>query len=169
MIQRLLFCFLVLGLGCTSTPTPPKAESKTDEVMKEVLTRYLSIQEKLAADTAEGIEAEAQALVSKISEFFMKPCKPEEAACASVMQKISSSAGRMKGKDLKSLRDNFRELSLNFEKYWRDFNPDWPDIFLFHCPMAANEAGAPWLQKGSEIKNPYFGKSMSACGEKVEK
>jgi Cu(I)/Ag(I) efflux system membrane fusion protein len=33
------------------------------------------------------------------------------------------------------------------------------------CPMAFENRGAPWLQEGDEIRNPYFGASMLACGE----
>ena len=169
MIRRFLLCFVVASLGCTPSPSPTKTGpvSDTDAVMREVLDRYMAIQEKLAADTPEGVEDEAKALAGKISEFFMKPCKPEEAACASVMQKISAAAGRMKGTDLTTLRNDFKDLSVAMEKYWTDFSPAWPNVFVFHCPMADNEKGAPWLQKGSEIRNPYFGKTMSSCGEKV--
>jgi Cu(I)/Ag(I) efflux system membrane fusion protein len=31
--------------------------------------------------------------------------------------------------------------------------------------MAFNDAGAYWLSKTSDIKNPYFGKKMLICGE----
>ncbi len=31
--------------------------------------------------------------------------------------------------------------------------------------MAFNDAGAYWLSKTSDIKNPYYGKKMLTCGE----
>jgi len=34
-----------------------------------------------------------------------------------------------------------------------------------HCPMAFDNAGADWLQRGTQINNPYFGASMLRCGE----
>lgn len=33
------------------------------------------------------------------------------------------------------------------------------------CPMAFGGRGAEWMQKGTEISNPYFGSAMLRCGE----
>src|SRR5690606_2826422 len=33
-----------------------------------------------------------------------------------------------------------------------------------HCPMAFDDKGASWLQRGDEILNPYFGSEMPSCG-----
>ena len=32
------------------------------------------------------------------------------------------------------------------------------------CPMAFNNKGAPWLQAGTDKRNPYFGHGMLTCG-----
>ena len=34
-----------------------------------------------------------------------------------------------------------------------------------YCPMAFDNAGAEWLQRDTQINNPYFGDSMLRCGE----
>jgi Cu(I)/Ag(I) efflux system membrane fusion protein len=41
-------------------------------------------------------------------------------------------------------------------------------VYLFHCPMARNNAGADWLQGGKTLENPFYGKSMLQCGNLVE-
>lgn len=41
-------------------------------------------------------------------------------------------------------------------------------VYRFHCPMAADNKGADWLQKHKEVRNPYYGKSMLTCGTLVE-
>ena len=38
-------------------------------------------------------------------------------------------------------------------------------IYRIHCPMAFNNRGADWLQDSDQIRNPYFGGEMLACGE----
>jgi len=43
-------------------------------------------------------------------------------------------------------------------------SPD-PPIYEAHCPMALDGKGAEWLQRGAEVRNPYFGQSMISCGE----
>jgi Cu(I)/Ag(I) efflux system membrane fusion protein len=34
-----------------------------------------------------------------------------------------------------------------------------------YCPMAFDNKGAEWLQRGTTINNPYFGDEMLRCGE----
>ena len=41
-------------------------------------------------------------------------------------------------------------------------------LYRFHCPMAANNQGADWLQNKKDIENPFLGSSMLTCGELVE-
>ena len=36
---------------------------------------------------------------------------------------------------------------------------------LAHCPMAFDNKGADWLQRGTQINNPFFGDQMLRCGE----
>lgn len=42
-------------------------------------------------------------------------------------------------------------------------------VYLFHCQMAENNKGADWLQKESDLANPYLGRAMPTCGELVRK
>ncbi|MCK4889637.1 MAG: DUF3347 domain-containing protein, partial [Candidatus Aminicenantes bacterium] len=36
-------------------------------------------------------------------------------------------------------------------------------------PMAFDNKGAFWLQKGQDVRNPYFGESMLTCKDSIEK
>ena len=38
-------------------------------------------------------------------------------------------------------------------------------IYLEFCPMAFDNIGAFWISNEKEIRNPYFGDIMLACGE----
>jgi Cu(I)/Ag(I) efflux system membrane fusion protein len=42
-------------------------------------------------------------------------------------------------------------------------------VIQMHCPMAADNRGADWLQPTEELRNPYFGAAMPICGEMVER
>jgi len=139
-------------------------EVGTQVIMQNVLERYLTIQQKLADDTTSGVEGEAQGISKQVGEFFKKPCKPSEASCSSVMLKIQSAAQSMKGTEIKSLRKSFHELSAALIEYWEKFDPKWPDIYEFRCPLAEDNQGASWMQRGSEIKNPYLGHTLPKCG-----
>lgn len=39
---------------------------------------------------------------------------------------------------------------------------------VYYCPMSNDSKGATWLQKGGDVKNPFYGQSMANCGEKLE-
>lgn len=43
-------------------------------------------------------------------------------------------------------------------------NPGKPEVFVQHCPMANDDQGGDWLSYDSQIRNPYFGDAMMACG-----
>ena len=38
---------------------------------------------------------------------------------------------------------------------------------VIFCPMAFNNDGAHWIQKQGDIINPYHGKMMLHCGDRV--
>ena len=37
-------------------------------------------------------------------------------------------------------------------------------LFVVHCPMAFDNAGADWVQQTEAVANPYYATSMKACG-----
>lgn len=39
------------------------------------------------------------------------------------------------------------------------------EIYVDNCPMYNKGKGAIWISEVKDIKNPYFGKAMSTCGE----
>ena len=66
-----------------------------------------------------------------------------------------------KFKDIEDLRSSFKKLS---EVYIE--NGDKKEMGKFEkasCPMAK----AKWIQKPGPLRNPYYGKSMLDCGEKI--
>lgn len=68
--------------------------------------------------------------------------------------------------DLESARARFRSWSeavIDLERaFGHSGSSTWHRI---HCPMAFDDEGADWLQRGTDVRNPYFGASMFRCGE----
>ncbi|MFO1520115.1 MAG: DUF3347 domain-containing protein [bacterium] len=166
LFAPLLASFLFLfALGSRSAFA---VDAKTAATMDEVAANYLNIQEKLAADTTVGIEAEAVGIVKKLSPLLNQPCTLTSDSCMDLLQKISTAAEKMKGNDIKSLRNSFGELSKPMGDYWKKFSPKWNEVYLFQCPMAGDGKGGVWLQRGPNLQNPYFGKAMLSCGSAVK-
>ncbi|WDE97443.1 DUF3347 domain-containing protein [Lentisphaera profundi] len=74
------------------------------------------------------------------------------------MKHLSNSAS------LDQARVRFKVLSLLMIKAIEQFGSHLP-IKHAYCPMAFDNAGAPWLQLGEAVANPYFGSGMYSCGE----
>jgi hypothetical protein len=66
-----------------------------------------------------------------------------------------------KFKDIEELRTSFKVLS---EVYLENGNKkEMAQYQKASCPMAK----AKWIQKPGSLRNPYYGKSMLDCGEKI--
>jgi hypothetical protein len=122
------------------------------EPVKSVYTSYLEIQAALAADTMKGIPEKAGAIAKAVNEDKNKMLPAEVAVQAEALAKAT---------DLKAARAAFKPLSESLIKYLADHSVSSSGYVQFYCPMAK----ADWLQKNKDTRNPYFGKSMSECGE----
>ena len=71
---------------------------------------------------------------------------------------------------LAKAREAFRSLSKELRKISTDLGfPEGESLVELHCPMAFAGAGGSWLQRGGEVRNPYFGQEMLTCGEVRER
>lgn len=71
-------------------------------------------------------------------------------------------------KDLKSLRKSLALLSQEILMLVKTFDlARQQPLYELHCPMAFQGRGAIWLQRDTEVKNPYFGLSMPKCADRV--
>lgn len=100
---------------------------------------YIETQEALAADDfKKGLAG------------YAKICKPAGENCAK------------KFKDIEELRASFKKIS---EFYIANGSKtEMKSLVKIHCPMYPGT----WLQKPGSIANPYYGKAMLECGEKVK-
>lgn len=64
-------------------------------------------------------------------------------------------------KDLEEVRNSFKLLSQIYIE--NGDKKELKTLTTASCPMAK----AKWVQKNGDLKNPYYGKSMLECGEKI--
>jgi hypothetical protein len=109
------------------------------------LGRYLKVQEALAADDFKTSLSTHQELCSKDA----KAIGPAYKDCNKSFKNIDE------------LRTSFKVLS---EVYIKNIPlSDLKGVTKASCPMAS----ARWIQKDGALRNPYYGKSMLECGEKI--
>ncbi len=109
------------------------------------LKNYLKMQDSLANDD------------------FTAALEGQKIMCAKELSRYKESykdCGK-KFKDIEELRESFKKLSsvyiANSDK------KEMKDLIVAECPMAK----AKWIQTKGGIRNPYFGKSMLECGQKI--
>jgi membrane fusion protein, copper/silver efflux system len=126
---------------------------------QKLISAYLGIQKKLAADDAKG----ARTAYGQLKAAADAKDLPGDAA---VKQRISASAATgAAAKDLAAARDVFAKTSDGMVDWLkREGNPLANNVQLAHCPMAQDGKGANWLQTEGKLANPYFGTEMLECG-----
>src|SRR5207248_9901630 len=102
-------------------------------------------------DSIKGVDENANAIAKAVTGDEMEMLSPDVAKQAEALAKA---------KDLKAAREAFKPLSASLIKYLGDHTAGKGVYHEAYCPMVK----ASWLQKGKDIKNPYMGKEMPACG-----
>ena len=124
------------------SPDPPRQPPFIDP--------YLRIQEALSADTLAGVKDAAAAVAREAAKLGVAGAPMRGAAEA--FQQTS---------DLATTRSAFARLGDAITTYARTMHVSLgADVKLAYCPMARKY----WVQKGTAIRNPYYGKSMLECG-----
>lgn len=119
------------------------AAQDTAKPTSEILNAYLKIQEALASDSMTGVSAAATEISKKAKDPSMK-----------------NPAGKLsRATSLADARKEFKTLSAVMDKWAKKEKLEGIDRVT--CSMA----GASWLQRQGEIKNPYYGAQMQSCGE----
>lgn len=109
------------------------------------LTTYVKMQEALANDD------------------FKTALEHHKVICIKELAKHSKEYKdcNKKFKDIDGLRESFKTLSVIYMTHGN--KSDMKGLMKASCPMA----NAKWIQKEGSLKNPYYGKSMLECGEKI--
>lgn len=150
---RLFIAAVLMALPLAGSAAEEKKgdEAALMEPVKSVLDHYLMIQTELAKDSVKGLDEHANAIAKAVKGDDMKMLSPDVAKQAETLAKA---------KDLKAARTAFKPLSASLVKYLADNKAGKGTYHEAYCPMVK----ANWLQKGTDIKNPYMGKEMLDCG-----
>jgi HPt (histidine-containing phosphotransfer) domain-containing protein len=126
------------------------ASAPASTLPTSIVDPYLKIQTALADDSVDGVKANAGRIATAASALGAPAMKIDTAAVQ------LSSAG-----DLADARLKFGALSEAIDTYVTGLKLKMPEgVRIAYCPMAQK----PWLQEGSAIANPYYGKEMPTCG-----
>ena len=132
-----------------------------------VYTAYLGMQEALAGDDPAGASVAGGVLLEALDRVQAAPLL-EDAQIRWGKESVILLREATSIRDATSigtLRERFEPLSESVLRVEESFGHAGSEVlFKMHCPMAFDDKGANWLQRGEEIFNPYFGSEMLSCG-----
>jgi Cu(I)/Ag(I) efflux system membrane fusion protein len=133
-----------------------------------VLIGYLTMKDALILHDADGSRAAAKA--ARASLDAVKPADLDEKATAAwtahrAVIEPALDAIAADGSDLKTQRTHLAPLSEAIFAAARSFGAGKGKLNVQYCPMANANQGGYWLSAERDIKNPYYGDKMLACGE----
>jgi hypothetical protein len=149
---------MVLGGAASALAAEPK-QVVGKELGGKVLSAYLEMAAALVGDSSDGVSERAGKIAADAGAAAKVAARAEKAA----LESLAAAAGKVNGKDVTALRGQFKELSKAMDAFLRA--SDTPGWALYYCPMADGY----WLQAAEPVANPYFGKKMLRCGDRVEK
>ena len=137
-------------------PNPPLGKGTPAQ---NLTNAYLLVQTKLARDDFAGARAAFSNVhgAAQAASLPMAPGLKKQLEAASVEAASAS--------DVAKLRAVFSRVSEALLSWFKaQPNPLTDSLIVAHCPMALDGKGARWLQLGKQLRNPYFGAEMLACG-----
>jgi hypothetical protein len=134
-----------------------RSEVKFSDIkIQEIYGLYLSVKAALVNSESGIVQAETKKLEAVIEDS-------EENVQLKAVSKLISLT-----KDIKKQRDFFVSLTSEVEKLVGKAEITSGEVYKQFCPMAFDGEGGYWLSDSKEVRNPYYGKKMFACGS-VEK
>ena len=106
-----------------------------------------SMRQTLDAMDASSLQGEARS-------FWME----RSGAMRGALDQMGHAAG------VEDIRKGFADLTKPMQETLTAFGANTRKLFVQHCPMAFDHAGASWISDAEQISNPYFGDKMLRCG-----
>jgi len=116
----------------------------------------------LAADDLAGYQKQLPAIRAALANYFAVAAE----AVHGPLDKFKG--GPRESADLKSAREDFTPLSTAVADLARAGHLHHTEgLHIFECEMAPGGTGR-WLQRTADLKNPFLGSAMSACGTEID-
>jgi membrane fusion protein, copper/silver efflux system len=147
-----------------------KRNTLPTEIQKEmnnVLDRYFTIQASLADDSLKDLDAQIDAIresVQKVIEISEDTQWGVGQVIYTYLEDLKTILESVKpDSNISQARNIFGDLSKHIIEYLKNYTESRDrELYIFSCPMAPGYG--KWLQKDTEINNPYMGKAMLRCG-----
>lgn len=143
-------------------------QSKTlTDKFRQMLDHYTKMTDYLVAASPDQVASEAK-LLKQAAESIKMEDMPENAhgLWMEQLKIIKTQADNMvKMNNIDMQRKHYKELSAAMIKLAKSLQKVGGKYYIQFCPMYDENAGAFWISKEKQIRNPYYGDMMLTCGE----
>lgn len=142
------------------------------EHLAHVVYDYLEVSDTLADDELQTAQAQAQQMLENYRTLDTDTLGPEayDLWLENAQPLPGALEALIEAGDFDRAREAFDIVSNKMIEIARVFEPTEPqELYVIYCPMAFDDTGAHWLSADDQVRNPYFGAMMYACGEVDEK
>lgn len=141
----------------------------------KLLGTYYTLRDALVAGDTVQANTAATSLITAVGDVKLDELKSIDTADIIVSTAktyteglVNESKGLLGETDIQQKRRAFQMMSSGLFDLVRTVRYNKQKVYMLHCPMAFDNAGADWLSNTTEVKNPYFGKDMLTCGSVVD-
>lgn len=138
--------------------------------LDQVFRAYLAVQEALGGDDFDAFRSQAAKAHEALARVDTTGLVGEPLGQWRRLSRMldDAKANLAAATDIDGARARFEHWSIALIEAIRLFGQSSGELILqMHCPMAFDDKGADWLQRGEDLVNPYFGDEMLRCGEFV--
>jgi RND family efflux transporter MFP subunit len=135
--------------------------NKQKHIMSGLIDHYLKIHAALVSESVPDVAEEARIMSGELGKI--RASDADGQLKETIVPIEDALKGLLSGSNLKEARNAFKALSRSMAGFVK--GPGREDalssgIKLYYCPMEEEW----WMQKGTDLRNPYLGKDMWLCG-----
>ncbi|MDX5417763.1 MAG: efflux RND transporter periplasmic adaptor subunit [Hymenobacteraceae bacterium] len=148
----------------------PVAPLAFQQQLTQLVDQYYTLKNALVASDVPAARQAAGTFAVKLGKVDMNELdgKLHEQWMDLLPTLKSNAESIQKSRDLEKQRTAFSPLSTHMIEAVKVFGIQHEVAYIQSCPMALGDKGAFWLSEVKDIRNPYFGDAMLACGETEE-
>ena len=135
------------------------------KLFNQALLSYFNLKDALVASDADLSATFSEKMLLQLKNLNISELPQEELEYMRNLKKHLQ--GISDKEELIHQRVHFKDLNENLNLLIHKIGNTSETIYIQKCPMANDNKGAIWLSKEKEVRNPYFGDAMLACGSVI--
>lgn len=135
-----------------------------------IFDHYINLQTALADDDLDTARQAAAALHEAVSRIDAADLdRDAQDLWRVIAARLDTDQEHITHDNIDQLRQLFQTYSISVIELAARFGcADCNELVIAYCPMAFDDTGAHWIQRGNAIANPYFGAAMYRCGDVIQ-